>query len=257
MASFIDSHAHLADSAFDADRDAAIERARQAGCAAIVAIGTSPADSRTALDLARANAGFVYSTAGLHPHEAASFDQGRDTALIRELLVEGAVAVGECGLDYHYDNSPRDFQRRAFTAQLALAGELDRPVVVHTREAESDMEAMVREAGSAGVRGVLHCFTGPPRLAEVALEAGWYVSFSGIVTFRKWTDNDLIRAVPDDRILVESDSPYLAPVPHRGKRNEPAYVSLTLAKVAEARGISVTDTGSLVTANARRLFDLR
>lgn len=234
-----------------------IERARQTGCAGIVAIGTSPADSRAALDLARAHAGFVYSTAGLHPHEAASFDQLRDTDLIRELLGAGAVAVGECGLDYHYDNSPRDSQRRAFTAQLALAGELNKPVVVHTREAESDMEAMVREAGSAGVRGVLHCFTGPALLADVALEAGWYISFSGIVTFKKWSGNDLIRTVPDDRILVESDSPYLAPIPHRGKRNEPAYVSLTLAKVAEARGISVTDTGSLVTANARRLFDLR
>jgi TatD DNase family protein len=254
--SFIDSHAHLVDSAFDSDRAEAIERARQTGCEGIVAIGTAPMDSRAALELARANAGFVYSPAGHHPHEAVSFDPARDGELLRELLDQGAVAVGECGLDYHYDHSPRDAQLRAFSAQLALAAELRKPVVVHTREAESDMEAMIREAGTSGVIGVLHCFTGPARLADTALVAGWYVSFAGIVTFRKWDGNDLIRAVPDDRILVESDSPYLAPVPHRGKRNEPAYVSLTLAKVAEARGVAAQALGDRVTANARRLFGL-
>ena len=256
MAAFVDSHAHLVDSAFDADRGEAIERARRTGCAGIVAIGTSPADSRASLDLAGRHPGFVYASAGLHPHDAASFDPLRDTELIRQLLLEGAVAVGECGLDYHYDHSPRDVQRRAFTAQLALALELGKPVVVHTREAEGDMESMVREAGAAGVRGVLHCFTGPARLGEVALEAGWYLSFSGIVTFKKWDGNDMIRAVPEDRVLVESDSPYLAPVPHRGKRNEPAYVSLTLAKVAEARGESAAVLGATVVANAKRLFGL-
>ncbi len=256
MASFIDSHAHLADAAFDSDRTQAIDRARGTGCEGIVAIGTTPEDSRAALELAREHEGFVYATAGRHPHEAVSFDPARDGELLRELLDQGAVAVGECGLDYHYDHAPREAQLRAFSAQLALAAETRKPVVVHTREAESDMEAMIREAGSSGVTGVLHCFTGPARLADTALAAGWYVSFAGIVTFRKWDGNDLIRAVPDDRILVESDSPYLAPVPHRGKRNEPAYVSLTLAKVAEARGASAQALGDRVTANARRLFGL-
>lgn len=256
MATFIDSHAHLADPAFDADRDQVLERARQTGCAGIVAIGTSRADSRAAVELAHANPGFVYATAGHHPHDAASFEPARDGELIRDLLCQGAVAVGECGLDYHYDHSPREAQLRALGAQLAIAGELRKPVVVHTREAEADMAAMIREAAAAGVRGVLHCFTGPLALAETALDAGWYVSFAGIVTFGKWDGNDLIRAVPDERILVESDSPYLAPVPHRGKRNEPAYVSLTLANVAEARGLSASHMGALVTANARRLFAL-
>lgn len=256
MASFVDSHAHLADAAFDADRDAVIERARLTGCAAILAIGTGPADSRRSLDLARAHPGFVYATAGIHPHEAASFDPVRDPELLRELLGAGAVAVGECGLDYHYDHAPRDAQRRAFTAQLALAAEFGRPVVVHTRSAEGDMEAIVRESGSAGVGGVLHCFTGPRSLAETALAAGWYLSFSGIVTFKKWEGNDLIRLAPAGRILVESDSPYLAPAPHRGKRNEPAFVSLTLARVAEARGVSAAEMGAIVTANAREFFRL-
>ena len=152
--------------------------------------------------------------------------------------------IGECGLDYHYDHSPRELQRRAFAAQLALARELDRPVVVHTREAETDTMAMVAEAGAAGVRGVLHCYTGSHALAEIGLAAGWCVSFSGIVTFKKWDDDALVRLVPDDRLLVESDSPYLAPVPHRGQRNEPALVSFTVARIAAARGVDGRRSGS-------------
>ncbi|HVZ77936.1 MAG TPA: TatD family hydrolase, partial [Gemmatimonadaceae bacterium] len=162
----------------------------------------------------------------------------------------------ECGLDYHYDHSPRDAQRRAFAAQLALARDLGRPVVVHTREAEDDTRAMVQEAGAAGVRGVLHCYTGSHALAEAALAVGWYVSFSGVVTFRKWADDALIRLVPEERLLVESDAPYLAPVPHRGKRNEPAWVSLTLARVADARGVDAAALGAATVRNAERLFGL-
>ena len=170
--------------------------------------------------------------------------------------MNGAVAIGECGLDYHYDNSPRLEQRRAFAEQLALARDLEKPVVVHTRDAEEDTGAMLLEAGSAGVIGVLHCFTGSRKLAECALSAGWYISFSGIVTFKKWSDDDLIRLVPDDRILAESDSPYLAPVPHRGKRNEPAWVSFTVAHLAAARGVGADRMGEIVSANATRLFKL-
>ncbi|MBK6305482.1 MAG: TatD family hydrolase [Gemmatimonadetes bacterium] len=169
---------------------------------------------------------------------------------------QGAVAVGECGLDYHYDHSPRPLQRRAFADQLAIARESARPVVVHTREAEDDTMAMVREARSAGIRGVLHCYTGSLALAEVALDAGWYLSFSGVVTFKKWDDDALLRMAPDARVLVETDAPYLAPVPHRGKRNEPAYASLTLARVAEARGVSAEALGDIVSANAVRFFGL-
>ena len=254
---FIDSHCHLADPAFDPDREAVIERALDAGARAIVCIGESLDAAARAAAIAAAQPGIIFSTAGVHPHDATVFDAARDPDAIREFVMRGAVAIGECGLDSHYDHSPRDYQRRAFAAQLALALELDRPVVVHTREAEEDTRAMVVEAGSAGVRGVLHCYTGSHGLAEAALAVGWYVSFSGIVTFKKWTDDALIRLVPSDRILVESDAPYLAPAPHRGKRNEPAWVSRTVQRVAEARGVNPSELGAQAATNAVRLFSLR
>lgn len=164
--------------------------------------------------------------------------------------------MGECGLDYHYDNSPREAQRRAFAMQLELAKRFDRPVVVHTRDADDDTAALVREAGKEGIRGVLHCFTSGADLARTALDAGWYISFSGIVTFRNWTGDDVIRSIPADRILVESDAPYLAPVPHRGKRNESAWVALTAARVALVRSVEPASVGSQTVDNARRLFGL-
>lgn len=253
---FIDSHAHLADAAFAGDRDAVISRARQAGAAAIVCIGESLDVAALAASLAAEYPGFVFPTAGIHPHDAAAFDERRDIPRLRELLRMRAVAVGECGLDYHYDNSPREAQRAAFSAQIALAAELKRPVVAHTRDAEDDTRSLIRDARALGVIGVMHCYTGSHGLAEIALNAGWYVSFSGIVTFKKWIDDDLLRLVPRDRLLVESDSPYLAPVPFRGKRNEPAWVIHTLSKVATARGDDPLELGRVTAANAGRLFSL-
>lgn len=253
---FLDSHAHLADPAFDADRDAVVARAREAGAVGVIAIGESLAAAARAREVAAAHPGFVHFTAGIHPHDAASFDPVRDPDVIREEVARGAVAIGECGLDYHYDHSPRELQRRAFAAQLALAGETGRPIVVHTREAEDDTAAMVREAGASGIRGVLHCFTGSHALAHAALESGWYISFSGIVTFKRWADDDLVRLVPDDRLLVESDSPYLAPVPDRGKRNEPAWVARTVERVAMARGVAPELVGEQCVRNAVKLFGL-
>lgn len=256
MPTFIDSHAHLADPAFDADRQAVIERAREAGAGAIVCIGESLAAAARARELAARHPGFLAFTAGIHPHDAAGFDPVREVDGIRAEVAAGAVAIGECGLDYHYDHSPRELQRRAFAAQLALAAEVGKPVVVHTRDAEDDTRAMIAEAGAAGVRGVLHCFTGSHALAEAALGVGWYVSFSGIVTFRKWDDDALIRLVPDDRLLAESDSPYLAPVPNRGERNEPAWVALTVARLAAVRGTTAGELGRRTADNTRRLFTL-
>jgi TatD DNase family protein len=253
---FIDSHAHLADPAFAGDRDAVIARAREAGATAIVCIGESLAAAAAARDCAVENPGFVFATAGIHPHDAASFDATRDLIALRRLLSDSAVAVGECGLDYHYDNSPRDAQLAAFSAQIALAGELRKPVVVHTREAEEDTRVMIRQSRTAGVIGVLHCYTGSHDLAEFALAAGWYISFSGIVTFKKWIDDDLLRLVPAERLLVESDSPYLAPVPFRGQRNEPAWVGHTIDRIAAARQEDPSRLGEITATNAERLFGL-
>lgn len=243
----------------------------------MICIGASLSQATESRLLAKEYPFFVYYSAGIHPHDAAVFSPVRDLPLLREYFQEtgnnnpgggtetgsksdaipiSAVAVGECGLDYHYDHSPRDVQRRVFSAQLALAAEFDKPVIVHSREAEADTISMVSEAGKEGIRGVLHCFTGSPQLAAAAIEADWYISFSGIVTFKKWERDDVVRSVPSDRILVESDAPYLAPVPFRGKRNEPAWVLNTLHQVAKVRGVEVEALAPLVIENTKRLFSL-
>ena len=190
------------------------------------------------------------------PGSAPAGHRQRDGDAIREAVAHGAVAIGECGLDNHYDHVPAAHQRHVLAEQVALASELRRPIVLHTREAEPDTIAMLRDAESAGVVGVLHCFTGSHHLAEAGLAAGWYVSFSGIVTFKKWVDDALLQLVPDDRLLIESDAPYLAPVPHRGKRNESAFVSLTLARIAAARDTEVSRLGMITLANTQRVFGL-
>ena len=253
---FLDSHAHLGDAAFAEDLGDVLGRLREAGGTGVVCIGESLEAAARARRIAEAHPGFVWWTAGVHPHDAAGFDPTRDGDAIAAALVAGAVAVGECGLDYHYDHSPRALQRRAFATQLALAAQHARPAVVHTREAEADTIAMVREAGEAGICGVLHCFGGSMALAEAGLGAGWYLSLAGVATFKKWERDDVVRALPQDRILVESDSPYLAPVPRRGKRNEPAWCAYTVRRLAEVRSEDPEALGAATVANARRLFGL-
>ena len=259
---FTDSHAHLADPAFAGDCDEVIERARNAGAKAIVCIGSGGGigdvlgAARGASAVAARHLQLVWFTAGVHPHDASGFDPARDNDAIRGHVTAGAVAIGECGLDYHYDNSPRAQQLATFRHQLDIARDTHMPVVVHTRDAEDDTLSMVVEAGADGVTGVLHCYTGSHALAEAAIAAGWYISFSGVVTFRKWTDDALLRLVPSSRILAESDSPYLAPVPYRGRRNEPGWVAFTVARLAAARGITAGEMGAMVSDNARQLFKL-
>jgi TatD DNase family protein len=233
-----------------------LRRLQEAGGAGVICIGESIEAATRARRLAATHTSILGWTAGVHPHDAASYDPARDAEAIRAAIDDGASAVGECGLDYHYDHSPRPLQRRAFADQLAVAQSTGRAVVVHTREAEADTGAMVREAGDAGIRGVMHCFTGTVALAELALAAGWCVSFSGIVTFRKWTDEALLRLVPDDRLLVESDAPYLAPVPLRGQRNEPAWCAYTIERLARARATGAAALSAQTAANTRRLFGL-
>lgn len=249
----IDSHAHLAGEKFDGDRDAVLQRAWDAGLSHIVIIGETTGAAR---DLARTDPARLSFTAGVHPHEADHFDGARELTLIRQLIADGAVAIGECGLDYHYDHSPRERQIEAFQLQLRLAAETGLPVVVHTRQAEDDTARMIRDAAALGVLGVLHCFTGSPELARTAVDVGWYISISGIATFRTWEREDVVALVPDAQLLVETDSPYLAPVPHRGRRNESAFLPATIAHLARVRGTTVTELGALTARNAIRFFRL-
>lgn len=253
---FIDSHVHLADAAFTGDVDNVIERARAAGARALVCIGESPAAAERAQVIAARYPGVVFHTCGVHPHDAAQWDTNRDGHAIRSAVAAGAVAVGECGLDYHYDTAPREQQRRVLAHHVALAAELHRPIVLHTRDAEDDTMAMLRDAATAGVTGVLHCFTGTQHLAEHALAVGWYVSFSGIVTFKKWDNLALLKAIPEERLLVESDAPYLAPVPYRGKRNESAYVTYTLERLAQVRDVPVRQLAAATVANTLRFYQI-
>jgi TatD DNase family protein len=249
-----DSHCHLTDAAFRDDREAVLFRAREAGVTRLVTIASDLTDARSALELARAHHG-VWCTAGVHPHEAGNAPD--DTVdRLRELAAEPqVVALGETGLDYHYDHSPRGAQRSLFEAHLALAAELGLPVVVHAREADEDVAAALR-AAPAGTLGVLHCFTGGERAFAEAMDRGWYVSFSGITSFKSFGALDALRAVPHDRLLVETDAPYLAPVPHRGKRNEPAFVVRVVEAVAAHLGSSPDEAARQTTANALRFYGL-
>lgn len=249
-----DSHLHLTDGRFDGDLGDVLARARAAGVTGMVTVGTDPEDARRARELAAAEEG-VWCTAGLHPHEASRFSPEAMEALEELLAAPECVAVGETGLDFHYDNAPRAAQRESFRAHLELAARTGLPVVVHSRDADGETADLLREF-SGRVRGVLHCFTGGDGLLEAGLEAGWHVSFSGIATFGSWDGADRVRRVPADRLLVETDSPYLAPVPERGRRNEPAFVVHTCRALAEMRGEPPEETARRTTANARRLYGL-
>ncbi len=252
-----DSHCHLTDAAFRDDREAVLVRAREAGVERMVSIASTVADARDAVALARSHEG-VWCTAGVHPHEAGSADEGALEAdvieAIRLLAAEPeVVALGETGLDYHYDHAPRDIQRRLFDAHLDLGAELELPVVVHAREADADVAAALINA-TPGTRGVLHCFTGGEKAFAAARERDWYVSFSGIASFKSFAVADLLREVPPDRLLLETDSPYLAPVPLRGKRNEPAFVRHVAVAVAGHLGEDVRTVAARTTANALALY---
>lgn len=249
-----DSHCHLTDRAFTGEVEDVLRRARAVGVTGVVTIASDLEDAVAAEVLAAAHED-VWWTAGIHPHVAAeAASDARERA--KDLLVRpGAVAVGETGLDYHYDHSPRPVQRRVFAMQLELAHELGLPVIVHSREADVDTAAMIRE--SAGkVRGVLHCFSSGATLLEAGLEADWYVSFSGLITFRNYAGAELLRSVPADRLLLETDGPFLAPVPFRGKRNEPAYITHTTAAAARVRGVAAHELAARTTANARAFYGL-
>jgi TatD DNase family protein len=249
---FVDTHCHLGDAQFDADRAEVLRRARDAGVHHVVVIGESPAGTQKAITTAREHRLSV--TAGVHPHEASSWTPEVARAIEAALGDPDVVAVGETGLDYHYDFSPRPVQRDVFSAQLDLAARTGRPAVVHCREADNDMAAMLRETRATVV---LHSFSAGRDVFDAGMAIGAYFSFSGMVTFRNWTLSDCLAACPPDRLLIETDAPYLAPVPYRGKRNEPAYVRHVATRVAELRGETIEEIASSTTTNAARLFGAR
>jgi TatD DNase family protein len=250
----VDSHCHLTAEAYRDDLPAVLERAWQAGVGHIVVIGESPAAADAALALATSNSR-LSATAGIHPHDASDWSAARASWLEGVLRHEAVVAAGEMGLDYHYDHSPRPAQQEAFDRQLDLAARARKPAVVHAREADDDVLAIL--ANHPGATAILHSYSSGLALLRWALDRGHYVSFSGMVTFRNWTLDDLIRAVPGERLLVETDGPYLAPVPHRGRRNEPALVQHVARRLAEVRGVPpervIEETGT----NAARVFGRR
>lgn len=253
----IDSHCHLADDVFVADLGDVVARAQGAGVERGLCIlsADEPEELGRVPHLRRAWPGVLFA-AGVHPHRSGPYAARPADAAERTraaVALADAVAVGEIGLDYHYDFSPRAVQGEVFAAQIALALELRRPVIIHTREATQDTHAVLREAGQSRVRGVMHCFSGTRDEARQALDIGFYVSLSGIVTFPKAESlREVARFVPGDRLLIETDAPFLAPVPHRGKRNEPAWVAETLRVLAALRGDPLETLEAQIDANFSR-----
>ena len=254
----VDSHCHVAEPQFDVDRDEVLARAAASGVGTIICVGATGSIERNGPTLAiagRRGPVDVFATVGIHPHDAQTADDAAFDTLARFATAPGVVGVGETGLDYHYDHSPRDTQRAVFARTIALARSLSLPLVVHVREAHEEAADLLRSEGAGQLAGVIHCFTGDRDDAFRYLDLGFEVSVSGIVTFRNADAlRDAVRHVPLGNLMVETDAPYLAPVPHRGKRNEPAYVRVVAEAVALVRSEPFDALASATSANAARLF---
>jgi TatD DNase family protein len=251
----IDSHCHIDMPQFDADRDEVVGRAREAGLAEMLVVGEVDEGQALQRSLRVAEKYQLPATAGVHPHQAklaepATYDEIKGLANERRI-----VAIGEIGLDFHYGYSPRETQREVFRRQIRLARDVGLPIVVHTREADDETAAILEEEGARDTGGVIHCFTGGLELARRSLDLGLLISFSGILAFpRSEVIQKVARDVPEDRLLVETDAPFLAPPPHRGKRNEPAFVVEVARKLAALRGVSEQSLGEAAQRNYARLF---
>jgi len=257
---FIDSHAHIDGQEFDADRAEVIERAHAAGVSLILNVGTGDPHSGTfegAVELGKTHES-VYTAIGTHPHDARLYDDAAEEKIKNLINNEHVIAWGEIGLDFHYDNSPRDVQVAIFKRQLRAARECDLPVVIHTREAEAEtIEILQNDYEGAHRRGVFHCFSGSRELAQRAIEIGFMISFSGIVTFKKADElRAIAKQVPLDRLLIETDCPYLSPIPYRGKRNEPAYVIEVARCLARIHDLEMEEIGRITGENFKRFFGL-
>lgn len=254
----IDSHAHIQGKEYAGEAEAVIERARAAGVETIIAVGGAGdmSSNREAVALAQSFAN-IYATVGMHPHDAKDVG-AEDLNTLRELTSRPkVVAVGETGLDYYYNHSPHDTQRRVFAQFIQMARETTLPIVVHERDAAQDVADLLRNEGAGKLRGVIHCFTGNYEAACAYLDLGFYLSFTGIITFKNAGPlREVVRQVPLERIFVETDSPYLTPVPHRGKRNEPAYVRYVAETVAALKGVALEEVARVTTENVRALFGI-
>lgn len=253
-----DTHAHLDFDRFEEDFDEVLVRAQAAGLQHIVTIGAGA--GATSVDRAIRIADkhdWIYATVGVHPHDASVVTDEVVQAVRDASDHPKVVAIGETGLDYHYNRSPRDKQREAFSQFVAMAVEVDKPVMVHTRDADEDTIRILREGGAEQCGGIIHCFSSSTWLADCALEMGFYLSFSGIVTFKGAQNvHEVACSAPLDRILVETDAPYLAPIPRRGERNEPAFVNYTLRRIATLRGMEPEELARVTTENAKRVFGI-
>lgn len=252
----IDSHLHLDDEKFDEDREAVIARAKESGICRMINIGADMPSSRRSIQLADRHEE-IYAAVGIHPHDAAKMKPSDDEQLAAWTGHKKVVAIGEIGLDYYYDLSPREIQREAFIRQLDIARQMHMPVVIHNRDAHGDaMEILKREG--RGLIGVIHCFSGSLEMAKELLKLGWYIGFDGPVTFKNAAKlSEIAAEVPLERILVETDSPYLTPVPFRGKRNEPSHVKLVAQRIAELRGLGVEEFSQATTQNVCDLFQIQ
>lgn len=259
-AALVDSHCHVAEPQFDADRDAVLDRAAAAGVTTLVCVGATGCVERNlpSVALAGTHRGVeVFATVGVHPHDAASLDAAALATLVELARRPRVVAIGETGLDYYYDHSPRPAQREGFAQHVALARAEGLPLVVHVRDAHAEAADILRAEHAGDVGGVIHCFTGDTDDARAYLDCGFSISVAGIVTFRNAeTLRAAVRTVPEDLLLIETDAPYLAPVPHRGRRNEPAFVRSVAEGVAAVRGVAFEELATQTSRNARRAFRL-
>lgn len=253
----IDTHAHIDTPKFKADQKQVISRALEAGVEYIINIGSDQDSSKASVQLAKEYAQ-IYATVGIHPHNAKDVT-GDTLRFLRNLAKEAKVrAIGEIGLDYHYDWSPRDVQKRVFRAQLRLAHELNLPVVVHSREADQQTLEILEEEEVDKLGGIMHCFAGDGQLAERCLKLNLKLAFGGVLTFAKARiAREVVRMIPIEYLLLETDAPFLTPVPHRGKRNEPAYLPLVAEKMAEIKGLELAEVAKVTTKTAKELFKIR
>ncbi len=255
---FFDSHCHLHNEKFDRSRHEVLLSMKKNRVTRAVTIGCDIDSSRRAQALTQVH-DELYSSAGIHPHEAQHVDSHYLSELATILAGPKVVAVGECGLDYYYEHSDRERQKRVFKEQLELASQVNMPVVIHVRDAWDDALAILKIAakGIRNISGILHCFTGSQKEADACLDLGLHISIPGIITFKNAGElRDVVRCIPDERLLIETDAPYLAPVPYRGKRNEPGFIHATAEHVAQLRGVSLEELATLTDTNAKRLFNM-